>query len=239
LDSPVPGRVEMIAMQTVPKLPLQDTRRKILELLKKKGAQTVQALSRALGITSMGVRQQLNALERDGLIQYRIEPRGLGRPRHVYTLTGVGDELFPRTYPQFAGSVLETVKLLDGDEGIERIFAKRTDLVQKQYERRMAGKDLERQVQELAQIRTEEGYMAEWEKVNKDTFLLRENNCAICQIAQQCMQACSYELALFQRVLPGANVSRESHILQGDSACTYRIRRKHGAPGRTTKARRR
>ena len=101
----------------------------------------------------------------------------------------------------------------------------------------MAGKDLEHQVQELAQIRTEEGYMAEWEKVNQDTFLLRENNCAICQIAQQCIQACSHELALFQRVLPGANVTRESHILQGDGACTYRIRRKRGAPARTTKAR--
>jgi predicted ArsR family transcriptional regulator len=214
-------------MQTVPKL-LQDTRRRILALLKK-GPQTVQALSRALGITSMGVRQQLNALERDGLIQYHVEPRGLGRPGYVYTLTGQGDELFPRTYPQFAGSVLETVKLLDGEEGIERIFAKRTDLVGKLYEKRMIGKDLERRVQELADIRTEEGYMAEWEKVNKDTFLLRENNCAICQIAQQCIQACSYELALFQRVLPEANVSRESHILQGDSACTYRIRRKRGS----------
>jgi predicted ArsR family transcriptional regulator len=224
-------------MQTITQRLLQDTRRKILDLLKKKGPQTVQALGRTLGITSMGVRQQLNALERDGLIQYRVEARGLGRPGYVYMLTGLGDELFPRTYPQFAGSVLETVKLLDGEEGIERIFAKRTDLVQKQYEKRMAGKDLERQVQELAQIRTEEGYMAEWEKVNKDTFLLRENNCAICQIAQQCMQACSYELTLFQRVLPEANVSRESHIIQGDRACTYRIRRKHGSPAATTKAR--
>jgi DeoR family transcriptional regulator, suf operon transcriptional repressor len=226
-------------MQTVPKLLLQDTRRKILDLLKKKGPQTVQALSRTLGITSMGVRQQLNALERDGLIQYRVEARGLGRPGYVYMLTGLGDELFPRTYPQFAGSVLETVKLLDGEEGIERIFAKRTDLVQEQYEKRLAGKDLERQVQELARIRTEEGYMAEWEKVNQDTFLLRENNCAICEVARQCIQACSYELALFQRVLPGANVTRESHILQGDGACTYRIRRKRGAPARTTKAPRR
>ena len=226
-------------MQTVPKLLLQDTRRKILDLLKKKGPQTVQVLSRTLGITSMGVRQQLNVLERDGLIQYRVEPRGLGRPGYVYMLTGLGDELFPRTYPQFAGSVLETVKLLDGEEGIERIFAKRTDLVQQQYEKRMAGKDLERQVQELAQIRTEEGYMAEWEKVNQDTFLLRENNCAICQIAQQCVQACSHELALFQRVLSGANVTRESHILQGDGACTYRIRRKRGGPVTTARARRR
>src|SRR5215510_1404610 len=180
-------------METLPRPALQDTRRKLLDVLKKKGPQSIQALSRILGITSMGVRQQLNALERDGLIQYRIERKGLGRPGHVYLLTGLGDELFPRTYPQFAGSVLETIKLLDGEEGIDRIFAKRTDLVQKQYEKRMAGKDLERQVQELAQIRTEEGYMAEWEKVNKDTFLLRENNCAICQIAQQCIQACSYE----------------------------------------------
>jgi len=212
------------------KLPPQETRRRVLEVLKREGPHSAQALSRILGITSMGVRQQLNALERDGLIQYRIERKGLGRPGHVYLLTGLGDELFPRTYPQFAGSVLETVKLLDGEEGVDRIFAKRTDLIQQQYEERMAGKDLEHKVQELARIRSEEGYMAGWERVAPDTFLLHENNCAVCQIALHCGQACSSELEVFQRVLPEAEVTRESHILQGDRACTYRIRKKRGRP---------
>lgn len=82
-------------MRIESKLPPQETRRRVLEVLKRKGPQTAQTLSRTLGITSMGVRQQLNALERDGLIQYRIERKGLGRPGHVYLLTGAGDELFP------------------------------------------------------------------------------------------------------------------------------------------------
>src|SRR5262245_23311085 len=125
-------------MEILPRPALQDTRRKLLDVLKKKGPQSIQALSRILGSTSMGVRQQLNALERDGLIEFRVERKGRGRPGHVYRLTGPGDELFPRTYPQFADSVLETVKLLDGEQGIDRIFAKRTELIQKQYEVRMA-----------------------------------------------------------------------------------------------------
>lgn len=67
--------------------------------------------------------------------------------------------------------------------------------------------------------------MADWQKINKNTFRLREKNCAICQIASQCTQACTFELDLFRKVLPNTDITRETHILQGDRNCTYLIRK--------------
>ncbi len=202
------------------------SRRRILELLKMKGPMTAHQLAGELGITSMGARGHLIALERHGWIGHETQQRGMGRPSYMYFLTDIGDELFPRTYPQLANSLLDALHSLTGEEGIEQLFAQRTERLTAQYRLRLADKPLEERVKELAQIRTEEGYMADWERIDENTFILREHNCSICQIARRCAQACSHELELFQNVLNDADVSREKHMLKGDRVCAYVIRHK-------------
>lgn len=202
-----------------------ETRRRILELLKSNGAMTADELSEALKITAMGVRRHLATLERDGLIHYKTVPKKIGRPSYLYLLTEQGDELFPRTYAQFANSLLESLRALEGDPGLQRLFAQRTAVLEDQYRARLAQKKtLAERVAELARIRTEEGYMAYGER-HENIFLLHEHNCAIRQVAQQCLAACHAELELFQRVLDDAEVTREAHIARGDRVCSYRIRR--------------
>jgi iron-sulfur cluster biosynthesis transcriptional regulator SufR len=222
-------------MEALTERQMQETRRRILQLLKLKGEMTADELSQALKITSMGVRRHLTMLERDGLIRYETAQRGMGRPSYLYSLTPLGDERFPRTYAQLANSLLEAIQALQGEVGIERIFEKRTEWLESQYRARLAGKDLEGRVAELARIRTEEGYMADWEKRDVDTYLLYEHNCAICQVASRCSSACSYELELFRRVLADAKVDRETHIIKGDRMCTYVIRRKSARRAGTKK----
>ncbi len=65
--------------------------------------------------------------------------------------------------------------------------------------------------------------MAEWAQHDDGTLRLHERNCAICQVARECLQVCGHELALFRKVLPEAEVRRESHIMAGARACTYVI----------------
>ncbi len=213
--------------ETAPRM--QDTRRSIMRLLKLRGPMTADALAEQLGITSMGVRGHLSALESDGLVRYAPQQNGVGRPAYLYSLTDAGDELFPRTYPQLANGLLEAIKALDGEGGLDRVFEKRTEWLEAQYRARMMDRTLEGRVAELARIRAEEGYMADWERLDDDTFVLRENNCAIFQIASTSAQACRFELELFRRVLGDAEVTRESHMISGDRVCAYVIRRRQGA----------
>lgn len=204
-----------------------DTRYKILYLLKVSGPKTVKELAEALAISSMGIRQNLISLEGARWIRHYQEQRGLGRPQFVYTLTEQGDEQhFPRTYaPEMIG-LLKAIQDLEGAAGLDRIFEQRIEQLAKEYRARISSEDLEERVKGLASIRTEEGFMAEWEKENENSFVLREHNCAIYQVASNCEQACIFEHELFCRVLDRANVTRERHILSGDLNCTYVIQRR-------------
>ena len=181
-------------------------------------------LSEHLEISTVAVRDHLKSLEHDGLVSFQAERRGVGRPRYVYSVTEQGDEIFPRTYPQVANALLDALRSLEGEDAIDRIFDKRTEWLAAQYSSRMMDKDLAGQVKELAAIRSEEGYMAEWERVSEDEFLLREQNCAIFLLANKTPQACSFELELFRRVLDGASVKRDDHMMSGGRTCTYVIR---------------
>ena len=83
---------------------------------------------------------------------------------------------------------------------------------------------LEDRVGRLAAVRTREGYMAEWRRLDDASFLLAENHCPICAAAATCQGLCREELSLFSAVLGDkARVERTDHILAGARRCAYRI----------------
>jgi len=78
-------------------------------------------------------------------------------------------------------------------------------------------------VRHLAQLRTQEGYMAEVVKAEAG-WLLIENHCPICAAAQTCQKLCGSELEMFRTLLgSGVAVERVEHIIQGDRRCAYQI----------------
>jgi predicted ArsR family transcriptional regulator len=200
------------------------TRREILSLIKRNGPMTVQELSRSLEITPMGVRQHLAILERDGCVQSNGVRRGQGRPSRMYSITPEGDKMFPRTYEQFATALLDDMKALEGETKVEALFEHRRKRQLEHYRTRMAGKEFGEKVAALAQIRNEEGYLAEHAQEDKDSFVLVEHNCPIRAVAESHPQACACEMALFADAL-GADVARTQHILAGAPHCRYEITR--------------
>jgi len=206
------------------------TRSEILSLIKRYGPMTVQELSRRLVITPMGVRQHLAILERDGLLRSDGVRRGQGRPSRVYGITPQGDLVFPRTYEQVATSLLDDICAIDGDAKVDALFEHRRKRQLDQYRAVMAGKDLPERVTALAALRDAEGYLAESEQQDKNTFILIEYNCPIRSVASAYAQACACELALFSDALE-AEVSRTDHIVAGSPRCRFVITRPR-EPGR-------
>ncbi len=213
-------------MDTPAKSQPQGTRHRILHLLKVRGPRTTRQLAEALALSSMGIRQHLISLEGSGWVRRHLEQRGVGRPQFVYALTEHGDEQsFPRAYASEMNGLLRAIEELDGAAGLDKVFEERTQQLASAYRARISSDDLEERVRALTSIRTEEGFMAEWEKNGEDTFILHEHNCAVYQVASSCDQVCFYEQELFCRVLDGADVTRISHILSGEPRCTYLIQR--------------
>ena len=182
----------------------------------------------------MAVRQHLYALQREGLVSAEQRPVPIGRPAKFWRLTREADRLFPEAHAELSVALIDSVKDAFGDEGLERVLTSRCARQRMDYGRRIKPRDsLPKKLQELAKVRTEEGYMAEIRTEGEGSFLLIENHCPICEAANACQGFCATELDLFRSVLgPGVIVERAEHILSGDHRCVYRIKEEFSTQSR-------
>ncbi len=201
------------------------TRRAITKLLKTEGPIGPAQLAERLGLTAMAVRQHLYALQREGLVSAEERPVPIGRPAKFWRLTREADRLFPEAYAELSVALIDSVKDAFGDEGLERVLTTRCARQRVDYGKRIRpGDSLKRKLEQLAKVRTEEGYMAEVKAEGEGSFLLIENHCPICAAANACQGFCATELDLFRSVLgPGVTVERAEHIISGDHRCVYRV----------------
>lgn len=207
--------------------------RLVLVALKKVQPVTVKELADQFKVTGNALRRHLKALEVAGVVQYRREARGVGGPTFAYSLTERGEALFPRAYAGALAEALEIVRDEHGIEGVVGVFRKQWAAVTDDARRRMATLPLPARAELLAELRTDQGYMAEAIAVGPDEAIIREHNCAIREVAVRFPEVCVAEARFFAEVL-GASVERQAHILSGCNACEYRV---HGpaAPRRSAR----
>jgi predicted ArsR family transcriptional regulator len=200
------------------------TRRAIVKLLKTEGALDSSKLARHLRLTPMAVRQHLYALQREKLVTAEERPVPLGRPAKHWHLTAEANRLFPDAYAELTLALVGALGTAFGPAGIQRVLESRCASQRADYRSRIpASASLEEKLQELARIRTEEGYMAEVVREG-DGFLFVERHCPICAAANACQGFCATELELFRSVLgKGARVERTEHIVAGDRRCVYQV----------------
>jgi predicted ArsR family transcriptional regulator len=198
------------------------SREKILLLLKKKGALSIDELSRELNITSMGIRQHLLSLERKGLIEYIIKRQGIGRPAFLYKLTERADDLFPKAYDKFVVDLLKDIERHDGRNRIDEIFKWRKARFLKDARESLADKKtIHDRVFGLKDLLESEGYFAEMSH-SDGYYNLTLFNCPIPKVAAGFNEACKYDLQVFRDLL-GKEVSRPECMANGDPSCTYVI----------------
>jgi predicted ArsR family transcriptional regulator len=202
-------------------------RRAILLHLRQSGPTSPDGLAAALGASRTGVLQQLHALEEARLVSHAAEKHGVGRPRHLYDVTPDAQELFPADYGGFAAGLIAAVESIGGDDLVEQVFEARRRQIVDRVRRRIAERlparaSLLDRVRELARIQDEGGYLADAQIDAAGSIRLRENNCAIFNVARGARAACDAELDYFREVL-GQMVVRETHIASGDRCCTYRV----------------
>ncbi|TAJ74530.1 MAG: transcriptional regulator [Phenylobacterium sp.] len=198
---------------------------RILFQLKTRGPAETLALAGALDISRQAVLQHLERLVAGGLVDHLDERRGVGRPRRIWALTPAAQARFPDTHAQLTLEMLDAVRAEFGEAGVQRMIVRREQATAKAYVQAMASAEsLEARVARLAEIRTAEGYMADWTPDPGGGFLFVENHCPICAAAAACQGFCRAELQVFREALgPGVSVERTDHILAGARRCAYRI----------------
>lgn len=197
---------------------------RFLMLLKTRGALTASAIAQELGMTKEGARLQLLKYTDEGLIQSENESSGVGRPKQLFSLTASGNSKFPDTHAELTVKLISMIRSTLGDNALQAIMDVGEQSGKDRYMNELSSiNDLEGRVAKLTEIRSLEGYMAEYSK-DDDGYLFVENHCPICAAATSCQGFCSGELNVFRFVLgENVDVNRLDHIVSGDRRCSYRI----------------
>jgi predicted ArsR family transcriptional regulator len=205
---------------------------RILSTLKTRGALGIPDIAKVLNVTVEAVRQQMAKLETEGLVDAESRSGGRGRPTQIWRLTGEGHKRFPDTHAEMTVQMISAVISVFGQKGMDQLIDAREATMRANYTEAMRGaRSLKARLERLAEIRSREGYMAEFRSDEQgEGFLFIENHCPICTAAQACTGFCRSELQLFDEVLgPDVSVSRIEHVLAGARRCAYRVEPKANA----------
>ncbi len=196
-----------------------------MDLLKREGPRDARSLAGQLGVTAMAVRQHLYDLQDEKLVTHRAEPRPVGRPAKLWQLTEAAGRFYPDGHAALTVELLGALGQAFGAGGVERLVQVRARQQVDSYKKRLPRRaSLARRLQALADVRTEEGYMAEVITGAEGSLLLVENHCPICTAASACTGLCAAELEVFQKVLGDAvKLERTEHIVEGARRCVYRV----------------
>lgn len=195
-----------------------------LWILKTQGSKDVKELADEMDITVEGARFHLIKLEKKGLVKSESVAEGRGRPKQMWSLTQEGHNRFPDAHADLTANLIDMMRETMGQQAVDNVIeanGKRT--LSKYTEELQEADNLEERIAKLADIRSREGYMAEYKK-DEEGYLLIENHCPICTAAEKCQGFCRAELNIFQKVLGDeVEVERVEHIIKGARRCAYRI----------------
>src|SRR3954464_7577283 len=96
----------------------------MLDTLRRNGAVTISVLVAEMGVTATAVRQRLQRLMADGLIERQAENKGRGRPNHRYSLTEKGERSAGTNFGDMADVLWDEIKTVE-DPAIRRGLLKR------------------------------------------------------------------------------------------------------------------
>jgi predicted ArsR family transcriptional regulator len=208
---------------------MSDAKRRIVDRLKRVESATVPELAAGFDLTDTAVRQHLETLEDNGLVERAPSPPpvGRGRPPVRWQLTPIAAELFPDRHADLTVELIGSIRAALGEEGLERVLEARGQAQLSAYRKALPDPVISSvpvRVRRLAEVRSAEGYLAEMRSEDDGSVVLVEHHCPVCDAASACQGLCRTELGLFQAVLgDDVTVERVQHLLSGDQRCAYRI----------------
>ena len=203
-----------------------DSRRAILEMLKRNGTATIAQLAEELELTGEGVRQHLLQLQREGFVEAKGKatterPARTGRPATYYQLTVAGEHRFPKRYDVLAMALMDAVSDELGADGAIRVLARVTDTLVHHDEPKVDALPLEARVEVLKNWYGAGDQYMELERV-VDGYRLIERNCPFINVAMQRPALCSISINSLSRLL-GVRVAREESFQRGYGRCVFRV----------------
>jgi predicted ArsR family transcriptional regulator len=200
---------------------MQETRRRIVELLRVRGGQTVQDLVVALRLTRTAVTSHLGVLQAEGLVARRGLRRGKRRPSVIYETTRSADSAFPQAYEAFATAVLNALKEAD-PSALCAALGRVGEAWVERDRHRIEGLKGQARMEAVRQILEERGFLPALERAG-GTYVLREHNCPVLRLAEDHAEVCD-TVHRWMESLVGSPLVRVQCMRLGGAFSEYHFR---------------
>lgn len=191
----------------------------MIDVLRRNGAVTISALVAEMGVTATAVRQRLQRLMADGLIERQAENKGRGRPNHRYSLTEKGERSAGTNFADMAGVLWDEIKSV-ADPEIRRGLLKRiAGRLADRYRSEVDGQTLGERMSELAEVMGERKIPFRVDQTGA-LPVLSALACPYPELAMRDRSVCTMEKMMLSEVL-GENVRLSECRLDGGTCCTF------------------
>ncbi|MEM3676216.1 MAG: metalloregulator ArsR/SmtB family transcription factor [Thermoplasmataceae archaeon] len=201
-----------------------NTKEEIMLLLKRNGSMAINEISDRIGISKMAVLRQIEQLEEAGTVERRIIKGNVGRPFYKFSIKNVESAQLANSDSYMLQQLLAYLTDTGHEDILNDFLKERFKNTRIDYLKKLAGKDGDARIRELAKLRRNDNYYPEIRKINDGITELTEYNCPIFKIAEKNGFACQLEKVLFEEVL-NMSVETRHRQVEGLGSCKFLIRK--------------
>ncbi len=124
----------------------------ILDCLRDAGPMTVAELAERFSVTPTAIRQRLNRLYAEGLIERQASHEGRGRPRYVFGITGKGRRTAGSNYTDLAIALWRAIRSIDDPQVRAQVLTIAAKEMARMYWPQVGGLTISERMSDVARL---------------------------------------------------------------------------------------
>ncbi len=200
----------------------ESTDRPLLDLIRRSGPLTVDAMAASLKVTPTAIRNRLTRLVGSRMVVRRAVPGGKGRPKYTYEASAEAQKRLGQNYADLAVVLWEELMQTVEDRKLRRfLFGRITDRLADLYRAQVHGEGWESRLDQLGVLLHDRGIEAEVARDAAGSLpVLRQHSCPYFELAELDRAICAMERKMFEKVL-GQSLRLSHCRLDGHRSCDF------------------
>lgn len=198
----------------------------MLDLLRRAGELGIGQLAEAMDVTATAIRQRVNRLMRQGLVERTLQRQeeglaGRGRPSHCYRLTDRGRRQAGDNFADLAMAMWKEIRAIKDPEVRRGLLDRLAATMADAYRPQVSGATAEDRMESVSKLLSERGVPFSVDKTSELPVLVAEV-CPYPGLPEHDRSLCAMERLLFSKLV-AQDVRLTGCRLDGASCCTFEM----------------